>query len=64
MQKIIQIAVSGNDILCLTEDGKVYERRLKDRQEIKENASPEHPNGRIYVKGTYYWKEVPVEEKF
>lgn len=64
MKKIVQIVVSNDDMLCLTEDGKVYERRLKDRKEIRENASPEHPQGRIYVKGTYYWKEVPVEEKF
>lgn len=64
MKKIIQIAVSNEDTLCLTEDGKVYERRLKDRQEIKEEPSTAHPHGRVYIKGTYYWKEMPEEEIF
>lgn len=64
MQKIIQIAVSNEDTMCLTEDGKVYERRWKDRVEVKEESSAEHPHGRVYVTGTYYWKEVPLEEQF
>ena len=64
MKKIIQIAVSNDDTLCLTEDGKVYERRVKDRKEIKEEKSSIYPHGRVYVKGTYYWKEVPEEESF
>ena len=64
MNKIIQIAISDEDTMCLTEDGKVYQRRLKDKQEIKEEPSAEHPHGRVYVKGTYYWQEVPEEEHF
>lgn len=64
MKKIIQIAVSNEDTLCLTEDGKVYERRLKNREEIKENPTNAHPLGRVYIKGTYYWKEVLEEENF
>lgn len=64
MDKIIQIAVSNDDTLCLTADGKVYERRLKDKQEIDEEPSAGYPHGRVYIKGMYYWKEVPEEEQF
>ncbi len=64
MKKIIQIAVSNDDAMCLTEDGKVYQRRLKDDQRISEEPSKEHPQGRVYVKGTYYWQEIPEEEHF
>lgn len=64
MEKIIQIAVSNEDTLCLTADGKVYERRLKDKRDIKEEPSTEHPHGRAYTKGTYYWKEILEEESF
>lgn len=64
MKKIIQIAVSNEDTMCLTEDGKVYQRRLKNREEIVEKSSDKHPMGRVYIKGTYYWEEVPEEENF
>ena len=64
MEKIIQIAISNDATMCLTSDGKVYERRLKDQNSIKEAPSKDFPNGRVYVKGTYYWKEVPIEESF
>lgn len=64
MKKIIQIAVSDEDTMCLTEDGKVYQRRLKNNIEVKEEPSTAHPNGRVYVKGTYYWQEVLEEENF
>jgi alpha-tubulin suppressor-like RCC1 family protein len=64
MKKIIQIAISNDDTLCLTEDGKVYQRSVKDRQEFKEEPSKEYPHGRVYIKGTYYWQEMPEEESF
>ncbi len=64
MKKIIQIAVSTEDTMCLTEDGKVYERRLKDDIQFKEEPSEKYPHGRVYTKGTYYWKEVQEEESF
>lgn len=64
MKKIIQIAVSNEDTLCLTEDGKVYERRRKDSEEVKEGPSEKYPHGRVYIKGTFYWKEIPEEERF
>jgi len=64
MRKIIQISATDDDTLCLTEDGKVYVRRLKDRQEIKEEPSKEYPMGRVYIKGTYYWREMLEEESF
>lgn len=64
MKKIIQIAVCNEDTLCLTEDGKVYARRVKDRKSIKEEPSTAHPHGRVFSKGTYYWQEVPEEDKF
>jgi len=64
MKKIIQIFISDDDTMCLTEDGKVYQRRMKDDKTIQEPASPKHPNGRVYTTGTYYWQEVPEEEHF
>ena len=64
MKKIIQIAVSNDDTMCLTEDGKVYQRRIKDKIEVKEEPSEKYRMGRTYIKGTYYWQEVPEEEHF
>ncbi len=64
MKKIIQIAVTNDETMCLTEDGKVYERRFKNREDIKEEPSEKYPHGRTYLKGTYYWKEVLEEENF
>lgn len=64
MEKIIQIAVSNDETLCLTEDGRVYTRRVKDEQRIKEEPSEKYPMGRVYVKGTYFWQEIPEEESF
>lgn len=64
MKKIIQISATTDGTFCLTEDGKVYERRMKDRQEIKEAPSNDYPYGRVYIKGTFYWKEIPEEESF
>lgn len=64
MKKIIQIAARGDEMLCLTEDGKVYTRSLKNERNIGEDPSKQYPRGRVYATGTYYWKEIPIEESF
>ena len=64
MEKIIQIATDVDNFYCLTADGKVYQRKLKDSEQVTEPASEKHPMGRTYTKGTHYWQEVPEEEHF
>lgn len=64
MKKIIQITDSVDQTLCLTEDGKVYRRAVKDKQEITEEPTDKYPHGKTYIKGTYYWKEILEEESF
>jgi alpha-tubulin suppressor-like RCC1 family protein len=57
MKKIIQISTTSDELYCLTEDGKVYMRDIK-------NAKRHEKETYRYTSGTYYWKEIPEEENF
>lgn len=52
MEKIIQIAIEPDNMFCLTEDGKVYYRKIESKTENKK---------------TFYtrkWVEVPEVEEW
>jgi len=52
MEKIIQIAIGGqNDLYCLTADGKVYTRHLKDTE----------PDKKGRFERTFCWLELVKE---
>lgn len=64
MEKIIQIATDVDCLYCLTSDGKVYERAIKDKQEHLEPKKEGQYGQKAWVTGTRYWREIPIEEKF